>query len=204
MITTGEIPAANMQRPLTREEIELLKDTVCKGATDTELKLFVMACNRKQLDPFSRQIYAVKRYDGVLKREVMTFQTAVDGFRLIAERTGRYQGQEGPWWCGADGIWHDVWTDHAHPPVAAKVGVMKHGFVKPLYAVALYSEYIQTTREGGANSIWRRRPAAQLAKCAESLALRQAFPEELSGLFTGEEMGESPVAERLPVETAPD
>jgi len=178
------------QPPLSRDEVQLLKDTVCRGATDLELKLFVEVCNSKRLNPFSKQIHPVKRWDKDLKREVMSFQTGIDGFRLIAQRSGLYEGQDGPYWCGPDGKWLDVWLDRK-PPMAAKVGVYRRGFQKPLYAVALYTEYVQLTKEGNVNSMWARMPAGQTSKCAEALALRKAFPEELSGLCTSDEMGQA-------------
>ena len=86
------------------DKIQLVKDQICKGATDSELKLFIATANRTGLDPFSKQCWAVKRWDAGLGREVMSFQTGVDGFRVIAQRSDKYAGQLGPFWCGEDGV----------------------------------------------------------------------------------------------------
>jgi len=192
---------AAQQPGLSREQIQLLKDTICKGATDEELRLFVEVCKRKNLDPFSKQIHPVRRWDSTLRRETMTFQTGIDGFRLVAQRSGEYAGQTTPRWCGADGKWREIWLDK-NPPAGAIVGVYRAGFKEAMFATATYSEFVQMTKEGAPNSMWRKMPANQLAKCAEALALRKAFPEELGGLYTAEEMGQADNPPPLPT-TAP-
>lgn len=159
--------------------IGLIKRTICKGASDNELDLFVRVCQRTGLDPFARQIYAVRRGGQ------MTIQTGIDGFRLVAERSGVYGGQRAPEWCGTDGVWRDNWLAD-EPPAAARVIVIRKDFSEPVVGIARWSSYADER-----SPMWRKMPEHMLAKCAEAQALRKAFPQELSGLYTADEHAEA-------------
>ena len=185
--------SALVTREYLTEKAALVRELYAPGTSDLEFEHFVEVCATRGLNPLAKQIYCVMRWDGKQKREVPTIQTSIDGYRLIAQRTGQYRGQVGPQWCGADGVWREVWLE-TQPPAAARVGVIREGFAEPLYGVARWSSYVQTTKDGNPAKFWAQMPDVMLAKVAESLALRKAFPEELSGLYTTEEMGQAAAA----------
>ena len=177
--------------PLTPEQIELIKKTVAKGATDDELELFAHVCNRTGLDPFARQIYAIKRRQKNEANEWvenMVFQVSIDGFRLIAERSGKYRGQTPPVFYDKAGNEREVWLDPKTPPSACKIGAHRAGAVEPLWGIAVFDEFKQTKYGGELTKMWKEKPSVMIAKCAEATALRKAFPQELSGLYIHEEM----------------
>lgn len=186
-MTNEEINTALVAVPdHSREEIEALKDTIKasnRDMTDAQFTVFMAAARQLGLDPLARQIVPI------FQGGRMTVQTTIDGFRLIAERTRKYRGQVGPFWCGPDGEWKDVWlADGA--PTAAKVGVKRSDFDEPMWGVARYKSYAK-----GGN--WANMPDVMLAKVAESLALRKAFPAELSGAYIREEMLQAQEADEV-------
>jgi phage recombination protein Bet len=168
------------------------------GVTEPELQVFLHECQRRQLDPFTRQIYLIGRWDKRQQRKVYRSQTSIDGFRLIARRAadkaGIDYGYEGTIWFDSGGGKHEIWLD-SEPPAGVKVVVVRNG--QPFDAVARYSEYVQTGQDGRPLGLWVSMPANQIAKCCEALALRKAFPEDLGGLYTEEEMAQADNPQRV-------
>ena len=163
----------------TPEQIELIKRTVCKGATDDEFALFLYTATRLGLNPLAHQIHAVKRYDSASGREVMAIQTGIDGYRLNADRTGKYAPGREPSF---------VYEGKNVVSATAYVKKLVGGTWHEVAATAHMSEYAAKKKDGTLTNMWATKPHIMLAKCAEALALRRAFPAELSGLYTDDEM----------------
>jgi len=178
------------------QQVAALRQLGVDAAADGDLSVFFHVCNRTGLDPFARQIYMIGRNSKNMRTNQWetkyTIQTGIDGFRLIARRASDRArttlGYEDTVWCGDDGQWTDVWLSDK-PPRAAKLAVIRDGQRYP--AVALMSEYMGTDKQGNPTRMWQTKGALMLAKCAEALALRKAFPQDLSGLYTADEMQQS-------------
>ncbi len=158
---------------ITPAQVDLIKSQIAVGATNDELDLFLHVADKSGLDPLSKQIYFIKRSGK------MTIQTAIDGFRSIADRTGQYISSEEP-----------IFEEIGNNPVKATVTVGKvvQGVIGKFTASARWSEYYPGKSQG---FMWDKMPHTMLGKCAEALALRKAFPSQLSGLYTGDEMAQA-------------
>jgi phage recombination protein Bet len=163
--------------------LEIIRHAFCQNLTNLEYDLFIHICRHTRLDPILKQIYPIKR-DGKL-----TTQTSIDGFRLVAERTGRYSpGREATFTYDKDG--------YLFSATSYVMKMTPDGTWHEVSATAFWKEYVQEFKDKqsgiySAGKFWKKMPHVMLAKCAESGALRKAFPADLSGLYTKEEMGQA-------------
>jgi phage recombination protein Bet len=180
-------------------QLAVLQQTgIDQDVTEPELMAFLHECQRRKLDPFSRQIYLIGRYDNRKGRKVYRSQTSIDGFRLIARRAADKSGidysYEDTIWYDIDGGRHEIWLS-PQPPAGAKVVVIRNG--QRFDAVARFGAYVQMDRNGNPTGQWRNMADVMVAKCAEALALRKAFPEDLGGIYTEEEMAQADNPQRV-------
>lgn len=170
----------------TDDQRAMIRDTYANGATDAEFAVLIEIARVRRLNPLLRQIHFVSRWDNEKHRSVWQPQVAIDGLRAIAERTGLYGGQDEPEFVeNADGS-----------PRVCKVRVYRTDWPRAAVGVAYWDEYVQTYRDKATGKqvtspMWRKMPHGMLAKVAESLALRKAFPEDISGLYSAEEMAQA-------------
>lgn len=194
-----------------REETKVLADR-------PTVEAFLAHCRRTGLDPIARQIYAIYRggkwgiqvsIDGARLVAERTGkyrgQTPVqwtDG--TIVQVPLREEGKivrdgSGNPIMVDDYRWLDTWLSPDFPK-AARVGILHADFAEPLWAVANWDSYVvmkdvwvggQKTDEQVVSDMWKKFGPLMLGKCAEMLGLRKAFPQDLSGLYSTEEMAQA-------------
>ncbi len=171
----------------TAGQVELIKSNIAVGATDNELKLFLYQCQKTGLDPLAKQCYYIKRWDASQGKQVGAIQTGIDGFRLVAQRNGDWAGtSEAVFGYGPD-------DPEEERPLKAKVTVYRymHGQRIPISHTVHFAEYVQLKKDNTPTKFWKQMPHVMLGKCAEAGALRKAFPHDLSGLYTNDEMAQA-------------
>jgi len=176
------LTAAAEEAGYTRDHLALLKRTIAPGIDDDTLALALYDARRRGLDLLAGQLHLVRfrNRDGSF---TWSRQVAIDGYRLIAARTGEYAGSDDAVFTG---LTHAGEDGKLPVPAQATITVWRlvQGQRCPYVATARWAEYYPGAQRG---VMWHRMPHTMLAKVAEALALRKAFPAELSGLDTEEE-----------------
>lgn len=198
MATTGARELTHGALEFSEEQRQMIRDSFANGASDAEFAVLLEIAKARRLNPLLRQIHFVSRWDGEKRRSVWAAQVSIDGLRAIAERTGLYAGQDEP----------EFGENPDGTLKLCKVRVYRKDWPRPAVGVAYWSEYVQTFRDkqGGGERVapmWRKMPHVMLAKVSEALALRKAFPEDMSGLYAPEEMAQASNGTLVEVESAP-
>lgn len=156
---------------------EWIQNFLSEGWSAEDQQQIRRILERSELDPALMEVGVSRCWDRNQGKEVVVLRTTIDGLRILAERTGKYEGQSPILWCGKDGVWKDVWLS-GDVPSATKVGVLRKGFERPMFAVARFM--VLGVEMLAADRI--------LAECAEAEALRRAFPQELAGIYIPAEL----------------
>lgn len=177
------VRAAPEPAPLTRDQVALVKKTVCPSdTTDDELKLFLHVAEKSGLDPLQKQIHCTKRGGKLV------IISGIDGLQARAAREPDYEGLLHGVVCAKDVVRFDAATgavlEHTYNPFAdrgAIVGawatVKRRGRL-PFTANVKFAEYADSS-----NVMWKTKPTAMIDKCARSSALRMAYPEQFSSVY---------------------
>lgn len=186
--------------------IALTKQYLCPNATDAEAYMFLELCKFQGLNPWLREVYPIK-----YGNSPMQVVTGKETFTKRAQKNPKYKGSkagvvvinrndelenrvgeivlEGEELVGG---WADVYVD---------------GYIEPISATVGFKERCQY-KDGKPASKWATAPALMIRKCALVAALREAFPDDVGGLYSAEELGmeeiETPVTPFNPTENAVD
>ena len=163
---------------LTESDKQHIRRTIARDANEAEFEYFIKIAMLRRLNPLLNQIALIIRNSDSTKRSA-TIQTTIHGLRLIADRTKRY----------APGRAATYTYDNNGSLVNATAYVMKYHVASKTWHEVSDTAFMKEYK--GTGPLWGSMPHVMLAKCAEALALRRAFPEDLSGLYTDDEMGQA-------------
>lgn len=192
---------------MTPKQLDLMRRTVAADCSPEEFDLFCEVSRRVGLDPFRKQIYAVVYNKDKPEKRKMSIITAIDGFRAVAERSGKYRpGEDEP---------EIIYDENAKDPRTNPLGIVRaivtvykygpDGKWHPLKGVAYWTEFAPLVEiwaydadagkkrptgefELPQNSNWRKMPRVMISKCAEVQGIRKGWPEDLAGVYAPEEM----------------
>ena len=173
--TNGTAPITHR---FSQEQRKLILDTCCGGASAQDAAVLVAIAEARGMNPLAQECYFVERWDQSKGRMVWAVQAGIDSFRIKAEESGLYNGQDEP----------EFEYDAKGALVLARVKVYRKDWDRPSVGVARFSEYVQKKKDGSPTKFWLTMPHGQLAKCAEAIALRKAFPRSLSRIYEAAEM----------------
>ena len=163
----------NGQLILTEKHKQLIKDQIAPDATPAELQLFFMMAHRTRLDPLLKQLYFIKYGRG--DRAKVSYVTSIDGYRIIAHRTGKFAGIDEP----------RYQMNNAGQLENCTITVYRKDSERGFSATVYFKEYNTSM------NLWQKMPMTMIAKVAEAHALRKAFPQDLSGVYTTDEMDQA-------------
>lgn len=156
-----------------KQIVKTMQETVARGTTPAEFALFVQYCKATGLNPFKKEIWCIKASQG------LQIMTGINGFWAIANASDTFDGAE-VGLINASGEWVKTVPDNSF--IGAWCRVYRKDRRIPMEGEALCADY------GKSFGLWKTAPRIMIKKVAESIALRKAFPQELNGLYTREEM----------------
>lgn len=188
--------------------LQLIKRTIAADTNDDEFELFIATARGLKLDPRRRQIYAVVYNKKDPKKRKMSIIVGIDGFRTVAARTGDYRPDDEEPRYEYDPALKGPLNPLGLVKATAKVWKHSHGAWHPVVAAAYWDEYAPIDEEWAEDEKtgkrkptgkkklggkWPAMPRLLLAKCAEALCLRKAWPDDFSNIYAEEEMDKSTI-----------
>ena len=149
---------------------QIVRDYICPAASDKEIYVFLQLCKAQKLNPFLREAYLVK-----YGSSPATIITGKETFTKRAQKNPRCDGWE-------------VTSEGVPPEMTATAKVYVKGYRMPITCTVDYAEYFAKDASGAPNKMWRDKPKTMLKKVALVQALREAFPEDLGGLYDATEI----------------
>lgn len=188
VLSDVHVPTPAVQRGITGEAWNALRNSIYKGASDAMILLAVDYCKARKHDPLMKPVHIVKTWDAEKKTYVEGIWPGIHLHRTTAARTKEYAGQDDPEF--GQTVTKQLGERQVTFPEWCKIRVyrMIQGQRVAYTGMVFFEEAFAKGKDGGPNAMWSKRPRGQLAKCAEAEALRKAFPEETTGEPTAEEM----------------